>query len=92
MYIHIGAGRGARRNTIVGIFDLDGSVTTADTAAFLKKADRDGRVTAAGEDLPKSFVIVSDHDPHGKVNPEYEVIFSHISSGKLAERGEMLVL
>lgn len=83
MYVHVGAGRTLRRNEIIGIFDLDGAVTTEDTANFLKKAQKEAKITSAGEDLPKCFVLVGKKDPRGKINGDIEVIFSHISAGTI---------
>ena len=51
MYIHIGSSRMLRAEDIVGIFDLDGEVTTADTKEFLKNADKRGITALAGDDL-----------------------------------------
>ena len=43
MYLHAGAGTVVRGEDIIGIFDLDGKITTADTADFLRRAEKDGR-------------------------------------------------
>lgn len=42
MYVHIGSDRIVRLCDIVGIFDLDGEITTEDTGEFLKGADAAG--------------------------------------------------
>lgn len=81
MYIHLGSNRMVRDKTIVGIFDLDGEVTTPDTRDFLKHAEKAGITTLAGDDLPRSFVVTSSD--YGE-----EVIFSRITSQALAGRGE----
>ena len=49
------------------------------TAEFLKKAQKEGLINSAGDDLPKSFVLIGNKE-------NTEIIFSHISSTKLAER------
>lgn len=82
MYIHIGSDRMERVCDIVGIFDLDGEITTEDTKAFLKNADKMGIASLAGKDLPRSFVLISDKDKKEKL------IYSRITSSALAERGE----
>lgn len=76
MYRHIGAGKTARDKDIVGIFDLDGHVTPDATAAFLRAKQQSGKVGSAGDDLPKSFVLLTDGT----------VVLSHISSSKLSAR------
>ena len=40
MYMHAGSGTVVRAKEIVGIFDLDGKITTAVTAEFLRSAER----------------------------------------------------
>ena len=46
-----------RTRDIVGVFDLDGEVTTADTKRFLRRIDGEGKAELAGDDLPRSFVV-----------------------------------
>ena len=62
MLVHIGNGRLVRDRDVIGFFDLDGSVTPADTSDFLKKAEKDGRCASAALDLPRSFVLKSKAD------------------------------
>ena len=57
MYLHAGAGTVVRGEDIIGIFDLDGKITTADTAAFLRRAEKDHVAELAGDDLPKCFLV-----------------------------------
>lgn len=83
MYLHAGAGVILREKDIVGIFDLDGKVTTPDTADFLRRAEQDGITELAGDDLPKCFVLTAS--ARGE-----KVIFSHISAKVLAARGDDL--
>ena len=81
MYIHIGAGRNVRSKEIIGIFDMDGKWNSEITKEFLKKSERDGKTSSAGDDLPRTFVLT-----------DREVIFTHISTaaieGRTAVRGE----
>ena len=58
MYLYLGAEKIVKKSDVVGIFELDGKLTTPVTGEFLKAAQRNGLVESAGEDLPKSFVIV----------------------------------
>lgn len=83
MYLHAGAGVILREKEIIGIFDLDGKVTTPDTAAFLRRAEKDGIAELAGDDLPKCFVLASS-------SAGERVIFSKISAKVLAARGDDL--
>lgn len=81
MYIHLGSKKSVKDKYIVGIFDLDGEVTTKITGEFLSKAEAGEIVSAAGVDIPRSFVLCSDKKGE-------EVILSHISSSTLAQRYE----
>ena len=65
MYVHIGSDRIVRLCDIVGIFDLDGEITTEDTGEFLKGAE--GITSLAGDDLPRSFVVIS---PKADMSPD----------------------
>ena len=60
MYVHIGSDRIVRLCDIVGIFDLDGEITTEDTGEFLKGADAAGRRRSAPlvrRDLPEGGYV-----------------------------------
>lgn len=83
MLLHAGAGAAVREEDIIGIFDLDGRVTTAATAEFLRRAEQSGMLTLAGEDLPKCFLLVSRKKTHAS-----RVILSHLSVAALAGRTE----
>ena len=87
MFLHAGAGAVVRQKEIIGIFDLDGKITTKDTADFLRAAEKAGIAELAGKDLPKSFLLSC---PQKGKPGRTRVIFSHISAGVLAKRGEML--
>ena len=60
MYIDIGGDMAVREQCILGIFDLDNASWSHRTRTFLEKAEREGRVTALGDDLPRSFVLAED--------------------------------
>ena len=78
MYVHIGSNRMLRSKDIVGLFDLDGEVTTADTKRFLRRVDGEGRAELAGDDLPRSFVLTAKD----------EVIYSRLTTQGLAQRAK----
>ena len=85
MYLHAGAGVILREKDIIGIFDLDGKVTTPDTASFLRRAEQEGSTELAGDDLPKCFLLAADPK-----TATQRVVFSHISAKVLAARGDDL--
>lgn len=60
MFLHLGENTVILKKNIVGIFDLDGSSKSRDTRNYLKKGEDDFKVTSIGEEIPKSFVVVTD--------------------------------
>ena len=84
MYIHIGSNRMIRDRDIVGIFDLDGEMTTRDTKAFLRRVDAAGRAELAGDDLPRSAVVICGERDGGV--PEDSVVYSRLTPHSLMKR------
>lgn len=82
MYLHLGNDKIVKKSEIVGIFELDGKITTDQTKEFLKVAQEKNILESAGEDLPKSFVITN-----GKNGDR--VYFSHISVSSLMKRCDL---
>ena len=82
MYVHLGADIIVRKRDIIGIFELDGKITSELTATYLKNAEKDGRLESVGFDLPKSFVIVKNKDGE-------KVYLSPIAVASLLKRCEL---
>ena len=59
-YVYLGGDAALEEDRIVGLFDLDNTSWSHLTRAFLARAERDGRVMSAAEDLPRSFVLCAD--------------------------------
>ena len=76
MILHIGKGKSVREREIVGIFDLDNATVTSLGRAFLSRATKEKRVSYTNEDIPRSFVLLTDGS----------VCLSHISSSALLAR------
>ena len=66
-----------RSRDILGVFDMDGHADSAVNREFLKQAERRGITSAAGDDLPRTFVVT-----------EREVIFTHISTNAIVGRAQ----
>lgn len=81
-YLHIGQNVMLEDKRIIGIFDLDITSQSKQTRAFLKKAEEDGVVLNACEDIPKSFVVC-DHPYHQQI-----VYISQLNSQTLRGRSE----
>lgn len=67
IYLHIGNGRTVRERDVVGIFDMDTATVSPITRAYLKRAERDGRLVSVREEVPKSFLLVRGKRPAHRV-------------------------
>jgi len=57
MYLHLGQDVIVNEKTVVGIFDIETTSTSAITRDSLKKAQKAGNVVSVGQELPKSFIV-----------------------------------
>ena len=80
MYLNIGNDQMIPGRRVIGVFDLEITSQSKITAAFLKKAEEDGVVLDACEDIPKSF-LVCDHPYHKQI-----VYLSQLNSRTLQGR------
>ena len=62
MYLHLGQNVMLPYGDVIGVFDLDNTTWSFRTRRFLERAEREGRVAAVGEDLPRSFVLANGRD------------------------------
>ena len=62
MYLHLGQNVMVPDAAVIGIFDLDNTTWSFRTRRFLDRAEQEGRVTAVGDDLPRSFVLIQEGD------------------------------
>lgn len=80
MYLYMGQDIMVPFEDIVGIFDLDNTTWSHRTRKFLDRAEEEGRVIYAGEDLPRAFILC-------ETEVEEEVVFlSQLSAATLAKR------
>ena len=85
MYLHIGNGVNIRTKDIIGIFDTDRTTTSWITRKYLSDAQKREMVSAANEEIPKSFVLYRDpsaESPEGR----YKIYFSQLSTSALLGR------
>lgn len=61
MYLHLGAGAVVRKDSIVGVFDLDNTSQSHLTRKYLAAAEKSGHVVNVAEDIPKSFVVCMEN-------------------------------
>ena len=60
MYLSLGNDMAVRESSIIGIFDMDNTSTSARTRLFLERAEKMGEVVPC-DDLPKSFVLTTEY-------------------------------
>ena len=60
MYLSIGNDMAVRERSIIGIFDLDNTTCSKITKKFLRTAEKNGQIIAAGDELPKSFILTEE--------------------------------
>ena len=60
MYLNIGGDFSVRSESVVGVFDLDNTSCSKWTRKFLE-AQRAGAIVEATDELPKSFLVVSEY-------------------------------
>ena len=79
MFLHLGENVVVPIKDIIGIFDLQTTMYSSDTNAFLRMAEEDGFVERISKEKPKSFVIA-------EVNKMSKIYLSPISSSTLTKR------
>ena len=82
MYLNIGGDFSVRAESVIGVFDLDITSQSPRTRAFLDRAEKDGVVLDACDDIPKSF-LVCDHPYHKQL-----VYISQLNTQTLHKRTE----
>ena len=60
MYLYIDGDVVLRDEEILAVCDMDNATSSHITRAALRKAEQDGRIVNAAEDLPRSFVLCAD--------------------------------
>lgn len=61
MYVDIGMDLAVRTSQVLGVFDLDNTSWSKRTREFLEKAQTDGSLIDATDELPKSFVLTQEY-------------------------------
>ncbi|MDD6012995.1 MAG: DUF370 domain-containing protein [Oscillospiraceae bacterium] len=80
MYLHLGQNTVITHDEIIGIFDLDNTTVSKKTRDYLNLAQKQGRVEAVSEELPKSFIVCSDEEKG------FKIYLSQISCATLLKR------
>ena len=81
MYLHLGQDTVVPTDSIVGIFDMDNTTSSAITRQFLKNATDKKQIVNVSDELPKSFVICNE-------NGGTRVYISQLAASTLLKRAE----
>ncbi|KYH34127.1 hypothetical protein CLTEP_19720 [Clostridium tepidiprofundi DSM 19306] len=81
MFLHLGENIVIPVKDIIGIFDIESTMYSADTSQFLRMAEEDGFVERITNDKAKSFVLA-------EVDKKSKIFLSPISSSTLQKRTE----
>ena len=81
MYLHLGKGTVVSGDSIIGIFDLDITSQSHITRKYLNRAEKEGLIINAAEDIPKSFVVCS-------MGEKKQVYLSQMATSTLLRRWE----
>ena len=81
MYLHIGNRVNVREQDIIGIFDADRTTTSWITRKYLSEAQKKALVSAANDEIPKSFVLYRD-----RRDGRLKIYFSQLSTSALFGR------
>lgn len=82
MYLHLGQSVMVPSDSIVGLFDLDNTTWSFRTRGFLEQMEEEGKVTAVGDDLPRSFILCQEK------NGPAQVYISQLTTATLLRRAE----
>ncbi len=78
-YLHIGGQHVVRRSAVSGIFDIDNTTSAKSTREMLARAEKNGEVVNAAEDLPRSFILCEEDGTR-------KVYLSQLSPAALSRR------
>ena len=81
IYLNVGAGKSIREKDIIGIFDMDTSTVSPITRKYLSEAQKKELVSAANDEIPKSFVLYRD-----RRDGRLKIYFSQLSTSALCGR------
>ena len=91
MFLSLGNETVVRKKDVIAVFDLDNTTQSKITRDYLAGAEKSGRVvSAAGEELPKSFVVCCGGSGPRTARQAQTVYLSQMNSSTLLRRCESL--
>ena len=76
MFLHVGNNKNIRIRDIIGIFDTDNATLSPITRQYLTRAEKNGMLDAARQEIPKSFVLY-------RTKEGCKICFSQLSASSL---------
>ena len=76
MFLHVGNNKNIRIRDIIGIFDTDNATLSPITRQDLTRAEKNGMLDAARQEIPKSFVLY-------RTKEGCKICFSQLSASSL---------
>ena len=61
MFLFLGGDVSVRSEDVIGIFDIEECSVSRTTAEFLNSCQKKSLIVNVSEDIPKSFIVASDH-------------------------------
>ena len=83
MYLHLGQNVVVPEAAVVGIFDLDNTTGSQITRKYLNRAEKEQKVFAVSDELPKSFIVCNEGN-------KTTIYLSQLSSQTLLKRSSQL--
>jgi hypothetical protein len=79
MYLHIGGEYMIKKDSIIGIFDLENTTISKITKEYLTDKEKTSKVITVNEEMPKTFIVSNN-------NNITKVYITSISSKTLEKR------
>ena len=76
MFLHVGNNKNIIIRDIIGIFDTDNATLSPITRQYLARAEKNGMLDAARQEIPKSFVLY-------RTKEGCKICFSQLSASSL---------
>lgn len=61
MYLFLGGNSTVKKDDVIGIFDIEECSASRITADFLNACQKRGDVVSVSDDMPKAFVVCTEH-------------------------------
>lgn len=81
MFLFLGGDISVRSEDVIGIFDIEECSVSRTTAEYLNSCQKRSLIVNVSEDLPKSFIVASDHTYISNVS--HQTICKRAKTGKI---------